>query len=277
MPVIKGDQDNPGFNSAIVLDMGDLERQAEQLIALAEEKANAMITSAGEEAKVLANQMHKEAFDAGRVEGLEQGRSEGRQQGYDAALEEASRQFEELQGNWQRTLQRLNIDHETLLREAKDDVLTLAVRLAELLIHRAIDLDPTVIADQLRQALCHVLSRVEVTVKINPDDRLTLEKIMPQFTAAPSQFQAVHLVDDASVARGGCLVQHGQGGIDATIDTQLERIIAQLMPDADVSEPSADLDLRGNTAPPRSQVAPDAEGQEETVTAGDESESSFSP
>ncbi len=67
-------------------------------------------------------------------------------------------------------------------------------------------------------------------MRIAGQDRPMLEEAMPQLTAEFAHLKHIHLVDDASVAPGGCIVVYGQGQIDATIDTQLHRVVEFMLP-----------------------------------------------
>ena len=112
-------------------------------------------------------------------------------------------------------------------------MLQLALRLAEKLVHRVIEVDPSVVVDQLAQALTHVLRPVHVTVSINPADRELLNEAMSQLLAEFTHLRHIELVDDPQVSAGGCIVSYGQGQVDADIDTQLERVINLMLPAVD--------------------------------------------
>ena len=95
-----------------------------------------------------------------------------------------------------------------------------------------------VISDRLQQACEHAL------VPANQIRRAWLLGINAQLQCVCIELDAnthraefrglehVHLVDDASVTPGGCVVTSGQGVIDAQIDTQLRRIVELLVPDS---------------------------------------------
>ena len=44
-----------------------------------------------------------------------------------------------------------------------------------------------------------------------------------------SQVEHVTLVDDEAVGRGGCVLGYGQGRIDASIETQIQRLVESVV------------------------------------------------
>jgi flagellar biosynthesis/type III secretory pathway protein FliH len=123
--------------------------------------------------------------------------------------------------------------------------------LAEKLVHRVIQIDPTVIVDQVANALAHVLQTMDVTVRVSPADRPVLEEAMPELLAEFGHLKHVRIVDDPEITPGGCIVSYGQGQIDTTLDTQLTRLVELMLP-ADHAVPNP------NAAPPEEPTEPNA-------------------
>jgi flagellar assembly protein FliH len=233
MALIKSSEARQLIKEAIVLDLGDVAHQAAQIRAAAEDRARRILT----EAQTQAQQLTANAHQQGHAQGLEQGHKEGLAKGLELGRKQASAQaaaeFKTLQQSWLDAINQWNTDRHTLEVGAREAVLEFALRLAEKVVHRVIQVDASVIADQLAAAVSHVLSPTDLVVHICPDDRAMLEQAMPQLAAELPQMKHVRLVDDAGVARGGCVVNYGQGRIDATLDTQLRRIVEVLLPDED--------------------------------------------
>ena len=61
---------------------------------------------------------------------------------------------------------------------------------------------------------------------------------MPRLMLNWPETQHVQIVEDASIAPGGCRVYAGGGQIDATLDEQLDRVVADLLPDRDGADDS---------------------------------------
>ena len=230
MALIKGQTAAGLLKEAIVLDLGDLGRQAARMQAAAEAKARKIIADAELEAARLTQDAHAKGLEQGRAEGAAQGRAEGLKAGRAEAMKQSAEQFKQLQAAWLDTGRQWEARRSEIDREAQQAVLELALRLAEKLVHRIIQVDPTVVVDQLGAALSHVLGSLEVTVHICPADRPVLEESMPELMAEFGQFNHIRLVDDDSITPGGCVVSYGRGRVDATTETQFQRVIDLMLP-----------------------------------------------
>ena len=230
MALMKAQQATPALKEAVVLDLGDIGAQAAKIRAQAEAKAAEIVADAERKAAEITAGAEQRGHDEGRQKGYDQGLEEGRRAGHDEAFAAMQDQLQQLTTAWHDVAGQWDAQRQDMDREARQAVLEFALRMAEKLIHRAIEVDPTVVVDQLAQALSHVLRPLDVTVRAHPDDVPLLEEALPDLIAEFSHLQHVQLHRDAEVSRGGCIVSFGQGRIDATIETQLERVIDTILP-----------------------------------------------
>ena len=104
MAVIKSQNAQTLLKDAVVLDLGDLRRQAAALQQASQAQARRIITQAQEEAARLTSNAHAKGFEQGLREGLDkgtqQGLAEGRKQGHAQALEQTSAQLQQIQQAW---------------------------------------------------------------------------------------------------------------------------------------------------------------------------------
>jgi flagellar assembly protein FliH len=231
MAVIKASQSGPLLKEAIVLDLGDLGRQGERLRAAAEAKTRQIIEAGQKEAERLVAGAREEGLREGRAEGLVQGLAQGRDQGRAEAFQKSTEQLKQLQEAWCAAMKDWDGQREAMEREARQAVLELAIKLAEKLTHRMVEVDPTLVVEQVRVALRHVLRPLDLTLRIHPEDRGVVEEAMPRLTAEFPHFPHLQLANDPQVGRAGCVVSYGRGRIDATLDTQLRRIVELLLPE----------------------------------------------
>jgi len=243
MPVIKADKTIGFTKDAVVLDLGDLGRQAARLRMVAEDKAATIVTEAERRAKELTAGAEAIGLEQGQTAGFEQGLAEGREQGRVEALEEAREQLAQVQAAWSDVAGQWDAQTKQMAVEARQVVAEFALKMAERLVHRVIEVDKTVIVDQVAGALALVLKPMDVSVSIHPSERATLEEAMPQLMAEFDHLEHIHLTEDTSVSPGGCLVSYGHGQIDATIETQIRRVVDLILPledgigDAPIDQP----------------------------------------
>lgn len=214
---------------AIVLDLGDLQRQGEALKRRAQEEANRILTEARLERERLMQGAAEEARAQGLAEGRAQGLEEGRTEGQAAAIEERRAELDALIAAWTAALNDFNGRRERLFSDARTDVLRLALRIAEKVTRRVVECDPRVVADQMNAVLAAVARPTRLMVHIHPEDAAVAREILPGVTAAMGQH--AELVEDDSLTRGSCIARTEEGAsVDAGIETQLRRIAEALLP-----------------------------------------------
>ena len=216
---------------AIVLDIGDLDRQASRLIEHARAEAARIIDQARAHAQQLTNQAdqrgHQEGFARGKHEGHEKGMLDGRQQARSAAEQE----LRTLMERWSAAVVEWERRRDAMMDAANKDVLRLALAVAEKIVHRAVAVDPTLVVDQVRAALAIVARPTEIAIHVHPDDFPLIDAVFAELTQALKPSRHARLADDATVGRGGCVVSMQGGQVDATLDTQLSRIAEALLPE----------------------------------------------
>lgn len=231
MPVLKHQQAAQVLKSAIVMNLADVRKEAAFIKADARQKAQAMINQALEKQQRIRDQAHQEAYEIGQKEGYDAGLQEGKDQGAKQALEQTTDELNKLQQAWLDAASSWESQRQTIGQQAHEDVLAFAIMFAKKLVFRVVQVDDQVIVHQLSQALEHVLKPMDVLVKINSEDRPVLQEALPKLMADMPHLKHVRLIDDHQISRGGCTIAYGQGSIDATLDTQIDRLVQVIAPD----------------------------------------------
>lgn len=219
--------------SAVVLDLGDLQRQGDAILSAARRRAAEEL----EEARRERERLVAGAAEAGHAQGLARGLAEGRERGFEQGRAEALAANQEaianLRASWAAALDGWNAQRDAMLDAARLDVVRLAAMVAEKVTRRQVHLDPAVVAEQLREVLSLVLRPSRLVVRVHPADRPLVEAALPEAMARFHNAQHVELLDDATLERGSCVARlaGSDGEIDASIGTQLERVVAALLPD----------------------------------------------
>jgi flagellar biosynthesis/type III secretory pathway protein FliH len=219
---------------AVVLDLGDLRRQGEIIKLRAREEAERIVAEARAERERLLKTAAEEGRAAGVAKGIEEGRKKGEDAGKAAAMAEFKQRLDALEKAWGAALAGFDAQREQLLMDARQEVVRLALRIGELVTKRAVAADPDRAADQVGAILQALTRPTRAVVAVHPDDRATVERALPALAARIAGAQHVELVADESLSRGSCVLRAAGGGeIDGTIETQLGRIAAALLPAED--------------------------------------------
>ena len=266
MPLLKQSAVAPMLHDQkIVMDLGDLQRQADRMIEAAEQEARRIIDEAVRAAEEEGRRIRAEAESRGRAEGEQAGREAGAAEGRREAMEAASAELAELQGAWIAGLQDWSVRREADLAAAQQDVVALAVAIAGRIVQREIEVDAEVAVRQVAAALSMLSDARDARVFVHPDDREAVSEALPALVQSLASTARVELLEDASIGRGGVLVRSGDGEIDARIEVQIRRIIEALVP----AHPLADRAMAVGTAGDDADEAAESEAATDADTAED--------
>ena len=230
MALIKNTTAGPLPKGTSVFNLGDLTRESKDVLQEAKLQAKEIMERAEQEAATLVDSATDRGFAEGKDQGLAQGREEGRQAGRAEAIAEFTPQLTDLQVAFTAALAQWETDRNGMVLAAREDVLRLALAVAEKVTYRIIQTDSTVIGDQLAEALVLLVAPRAVTVAVAPQDRALVEAMLPELIDKINTCTHAAIRDDPSVTPGGCVISTGAGRIDATIERQIQRIVDTLLP-----------------------------------------------
>jgi type III secretion protein L len=107
---------------------------------------------------------------------------------------------------------------------AESELRTLAVRIAEKILGRELQVDPGAVVDVVRAALKHAGEPRELLLRCAAEDLEALERGKPRLLERCRAAQVAVFRADPTVSRGGCIVETELGVIDARLSTQLDAI-----------------------------------------------------
>lgn len=230
---------------AVVLDLGDLKRQGDEIKARARAEAELIIARARtEREKILAGaaeQGQREGLERGTIEGRRQGQAEGRAE----ALAQARPQLARLEEAWTKALADFQQQREDMLAAARTEVLRLALEIARLVTRREVQAHPEVVVDQVAAVLALLSRPSRLVISIHPDDQVLVVDALPALSQRFPAATHIELACDPALERGSCIARSGADGqssggeIDASIATQLARIVETLLPVAGEVHPPA--------------------------------------
>lgn len=149
---------------------------------------------------------------------------EGLQKGYDEGLRVAAEEQQQLADRLAALLLGVVAETEGFVRGLEDDVVELALAVAEKVIAREVRLDRAVVVDVTRAALAEVVDATELRIRVNPDDLPLLEprwqEMLPRGTVQQSELCADDLVE-----RGGVVVETKIGYVDGQLKTRLNQVV----------------------------------------------------
>lgn len=170
-------------------------------------KNSNMLTAS--ELENIQKQAYEEAYAAGFQEALESAQGEIRQH---LAL------FEKL-------LQGLAAPFEELDASVEDELVTLAIALVKQLVRRELKSDPGQIIAVVREAVAALpVSTRRIQLRLHPEDAALVQDLYKM----SSEEQTWEIMQDPTISRGGCKVMTSTSQIDASLETRLSQLFAQV-------------------------------------------------
>lgn len=221
----------------IPFSMADIEAEAEAILAKARAEADQVRAETDamiQQTKVQAEQIKTDTYDQAHRQGREDGLAEGRQVGTEQALAEQRKDFAEQADALRTTLTDLvaqfDRDRHGLISSAHQELLALAVAIAEKIIRKRIEHDGEPVMESLKSAIELVTSCSAVQIRMNPTDLDRLNLLDPAVAEACLGARELTFVPDQTVELGGSIIQAAGGEIDAQVAAQVDTIVRHLAP-----------------------------------------------
>ncbi len=210
--------------------MADIEAAAKRILLRAQTQAEQLLTQAQVESREMKERAFAEGFTDGRLAGISQGTKDGAAAGHTAAVEEQRANLTKLLAALTGSIQSLDQSRMKLESDGLAEVVKLAVAIARRVTKQQGVIDAGVLQTNLSEAMKLVVHAADVRVAVNPSQKATLADVLPRLQLQWPNLEHVELIEDAALAPGGCRVFTSQGHIDADLDTQLDRIVSELLP-----------------------------------------------
>ena len=183
-------------------------RRSPQEIAL--EEAAEIIRQAGDQAESLRQEAYAEGLARGEAAGQAAGLAR-----YEERLQELATLFTALDG-----------ELAEVLRQHEESILSLITAMVDRLVYHETSVNPLVIQACLKKAMEFVVENSTVQIHLHADDLARLEKASLENPRLIEGKNRIQLVEDSSLAPGGCLLKTDFGEIDATLENGKARLYA---------------------------------------------------
>lgn len=202
--------------SPVVFSFEEAAQRADRYVDEAQAQAAAIITGAQREAEAIKGRAEQDGLE-GALHAAAQ-RNEQR----------IGQELESLLPALQTAIDGLMDARQACLRHWEQTAVHLAAKIAERIIRRELKSTPQITVDLVRDALELAAGSPHLKIALHPDDFDALGEQTGRLIKEIGRASEAEIVPDISVSLGGCRVETRQGLIDQQIETQLERIIAEL-------------------------------------------------
>ena len=214
-----GEQSRHDTPRTVAFNFGDVTAKAEQYLTQVRREAAKIIADAQNDAE----QVRLQAKRDGRADAL-------------AAAEESMQRKVEQQLQFlvpaiQEAVVEVNREKVAWLKRWETDALKVAIAIAQKVIRRELEHDPQITLELVREALQLASGLGTLKVRLNPADHRALAGQLGGIVSEMRKLTPTEVLADDSISPGGCRVDTDYGEVDQQIETQLERIRTELMPE----------------------------------------------
>ncbi len=194
--------------------------QAEETISRARFTADEIIRQTHVDIEQVRKLAYRGGYDQGCRDGFEKGYQDGiikAEEESQAIREQAASFFDQVENIRRKTLQAL-----------EQEVVELAVEIAERLVSAQLELDPSTVLKIAAESIRLVAERLNVVLYVSPSE---MEYVNSKKTELKSILPAraeLQVVADSSILPGGCKIETEQGWVDATIEARREALVKAL-------------------------------------------------
>lgn len=205
-----------GVPQAAAFNFEDLAVKANEYLDQVRKEAEKIIAKANDDAAAIRRRAQMEGHRAGvaQVEKMVEQRLAGQLQTLLPALQSAVRQIEQARQQW--------------LAHWEKAAIRLARAIAERVIRRRLAQEPEISLAWLREALELAAGTAQVVLRLNPQDHQSLRPQVDALLHQMALLGRVEIVADDQISPAGCRVETGFGTIDQQVESQLDRIEAEL-------------------------------------------------
>jgi len=172
--------------------------------------------AAAEEPAVDVEAIKEQAHARGREEGYAQGKKDGRSE-VEKELHTATQALAD-------ALEQISRLRESLLSRSKEDMIRLVMAVARQVIQAEIGEESDLVVRTVSRAIEAAVESDEYYIKVNPADLEQVKANAPLFLAGMKGLENIHFIADESISQGGCRAESRAGDVDATIESQMEKI-----------------------------------------------------
>jgi flagellar assembly protein FliH len=170
--------------------------------------------------------------------------TKGYAQGERAGAEASASRAEAMLRRLAQTLDELQSLRRDLIRRTEREVVELSLAIAKKVLHREVSLDHDLMLAMARVALDRLADVDTASIRLHPDD---YAGVMLGRGPSAVTTHGVQIVADASVHRGGCVVQSEFGSVDIGVATQIDELTQALFGD-ESRGPGLPVGLRDDAA-----------------------------
>jgi flagellar assembly protein FliH len=152
--------------------------------------------------------------------------TKGHEKGEQDALLARNEAQAKFRASTSKILKELEEIRENIYRDTEEEIVKLAVAIAEKIVGRQLDLNPATILDIAMAACSQAKDCKQVIIYVAPEHVEIMRASQDSLAAQLYKTNRLTIISDINIKSGGCRVETEQGCIDATVTTMFKQLEA---------------------------------------------------
>jgi len=190
----------------------------------AEDEAKKIIEGAKKKSAELEDEA-KKTLDAEIKAEKEKGREAGKESGFT----EGKAEVERLISRTQVMLERAQDKRGDILKETEKEIVDLVLLISRKIIKVISENQKDIIISNVIEAMRKVRAKGDIIIRVNLADLKLTTEHKQDFINIVEGVKTIHVVEDGSVDKGGCIIETDFGEIDARISSQLAELESKIL------------------------------------------------
>ena len=220
--VLKSKSFTLGTNTAQteVFNWEDVASRAKQYIDTVREQAQQLMRDSQLECARIQSQA--------KEEGTRLGESQVERLAMQMAGQIAEKRIQEVAHNVKTLCEDLESATQQWLRQWQHETITLAIGIAEKLLSRQIESDPSILISWIEDSVRLIQGQRQILLRIHPEDAQRLSTALSELVEDMKPSFEIQVAEDIAVGKFGVILQTPDTTIDRSLQTQLKRLVEEL-------------------------------------------------
>lgn len=162
-------------------------------------------------------------------------RLEGYQEGHKAGTAKGDAQAKKVLEQFQKAIADCIGQRETLLKDARQQILELVMQISRKVTFDAVQIDPETTLQMINGVIDTLTDKSKIKVKVHPEHLPIVQQGIEKIQGNSPMIKEIAIEADPRVQHGGCFIETPGGDIDARLESQFEVIGEILSTDTSAS------------------------------------------
>ncbi len=217
------------LGASATFNFDDLRRQCDEHVENARRQAQQLLNEATAGAEEIRSRAHAEGLAAGQRDGLTAAQQIVESRAAQIAAGRAQEELRTVLPAFRNAAEALQVERDRWLSNWESAAVKLSAVMAEKILRHELARQPELAPAIIREALQLSAGEPQIKLRLHPHDLEQLRDSGQDMLGQLASVGEATLVPDENISRGGCLIETRHGVIDARLETQLQRITAELL------------------------------------------------